>query len=99
MPKPLTVRQPLVTGQRPFRRVKGTVQFAPPLFAALYLRRATGAGVLAGMICGISVNLFFLYGPDYRPWELHAGLYGLVANIAALALVTLLRPGEPDAGE
>ena len=75
------------------------VQFAPPLFAALYLRRATGAGVLAGLVLGIGVNLVFLYGPDLRPFAVHAGLYGLVANVGALALVTLLRPGEPDAEE
>ena len=29
------------------------VQFAPPLFAALYLRRASGAGVLAGLAAGV----------------------------------------------
>lgn len=75
------------------------VQFAPPLFAALYLRRATGAGVLAGMVAGISVNLVLLYWPDLRPWELHAGLYGLVANVAALSLTTVLRPGAPQAEE
>jgi hypothetical protein len=34
-----------------------------------------------------------------RPWEIHAGLYGLAANVAALGLITLLRPNEPDSEE
>ena len=75
------------------------VQFAPPLFAALYLRRASGAAVLAGLVLGIGTNMVFLYGPDLRPFEIHAGLYGLAANVAALALVTALRPNEPDSEE
>jgi len=75
------------------------VQFAPPLFAALYLWRTGGAAVLAGLVAGIGTNLVFLYGPQLRPFEVHAGLYGLAANVAALALVTLLRPNRPDPHE
>jgi SSS family solute:Na+ symporter len=75
------------------------VQFAPPLFAALYLRRASRTSVLAGLVVGIVVNSVFLYGPDLRPWELHAGLYGLVANAATLALVTAIAPADPRGDE
>jgi SSS family solute:Na+ symporter len=75
------------------------VQFAPPLFAALYLRRASSRAVLGGLLAGILVNSLFLYGPGLRPWDLHAGLYGLAANVVVLALAIAVAPHEPDAEE
>jgi SSS family solute:Na+ symporter len=75
------------------------VQFAPPLFASLYLARASARGVLLGLLAGIGVNLLLLYRPELRPWPLHAGLYGLVANVAVLGLVTVLAPNRPAADE
>jgi SSS family solute:Na+ symporter len=66
------------------------VQFAPVVVATLYWRRATGAGVLAGLVAGAAVNLVFFLQPDWRPLALHAGLYGLVANGVILVLVSTL---------
>jgi len=65
------------------------VQFAPAVVATLYWRRATGAGVLAGLIGGGGVNLLFFLWPDLRPFELHAGLYGLAVNLVLLIAVSL----------
>ena len=72
------------------------VQFAPAVLATLYVRRATGAGVLAGLLTGIGVNIVFAKFPDWRPFAVHAGLYGLVANTITLATVSLLRPSGPS---
>ncbi len=66
------------------------VQFAPPVVATLYWRRASGAGVLAGLISGGCVNLLFFLWPSLRPFEMHAGLYGLVINAPVLIAVSLL---------
>ena len=74
------------------------VQFAPAVTATLYWRRATGAGVLAGLIAGAIVTVLFVLRPDLQPVRLHAGLYGLIANVLALASVSLLAPaGAADA--
>jgi SSS family solute:Na+ symporter len=66
------------------------VQFAPPVVATLYWRRASGAGVLAGLISGGCVNLLFFLWPDLRPFEWHAGLYGLAVNVLMLVAVSWL---------
>ncbi|TDJ79747.1 MAG: sodium:solute symporter family protein [Planctomycetota bacterium] len=75
------------------------VQFMPAVVAALYIRRATGPGVLAGLVVGVSVNILFAVCPDLRPFALHAGLYGFVANVAALALVSAVTRREIDGEE
>jgi SSS family solute:Na+ symporter len=65
-------------------------QLAPAIVATLYWRRATAWGVVAGLASGITVNLTLALHADWRPWPLHAGLYGLAANVLALGLVSLL---------
>ncbi len=64
------------------------VQFMPALVATLYVRRASGPGVLAGLLAGSLVTLLLVLWPDLRPWPLHAGLYGLAANVGAMILVS-----------
>lgn len=66
------------------------VQFAPALVATLYWRRATGLGVMTGMIAGSLTTVVFAFGPELRPFPLHAGLYGLVVNLLCLIGVSLL---------
>jgi SSS family solute:Na+ symporter len=70
-------------------------QFMPGLVAALYSRRATAAGVLAGLIGGIAVTLTFALNKEWRPWPVHEGLYGLAANVLLLLLVSA-RTGSAD---
>ena len=60
------------------------VQFAPVVLAALYFRRATGGVVMAGLVVGVIVTILFIAQPDWRPWPLRAGLFGLVANFVVL---------------
>ncbi len=73
-------------------------QLAPAVVAALYVRRATGAGVLGGLTLGIAVNIAFVLQPDWRPVPIHAGLLGLAANVSALVLLSALfpKPNRPE---
>lgn len=74
------------------------VQFMPGLVAALYWPRATGRGVLAGMLAGGALCLVFVLEPSWRPFPIHAGLYGVVVNALVLAAVSLAgRPSEAGA--
>ena len=66
------------------------VQFMPAVVAALCIRRATGPGVLAGLVVGIGVNILFAARPDLRPFALHAGLYGFVANVTEHTLENVI---------
>jgi len=71
-------------------------QLAPPVYAALYWRRATTPGVLAGLAAGIVTNIFFLVRADLRPFEIHEGILGVVVNTGVLIVVSLLtRPQDP----
>jgi len=73
------------------------VQLAPAVYAAFLWRRATAAGVVAGLVVGAAVTGVLVVRPDWRPYDLHEGLVGLVANMATLVIVSLSgRP--PDAG-
>lgn len=72
------------------------VQFAPAVVAALYIRRATGPGVLAGLILGVGVNILFLKWPEWRPFAVHSGVYGLAVNVVVLILVSKFGPSAPD---
>ena len=67
--------------------------------ALLAWRRASGAGVLAGLIGGGFVNLLFFLWPALRPFEVHAGLYGLVVNTLVLIAVSLLTARALSASE
>lgn len=71
-------------------------QLAPAVVAALCWRRATGPGVLLGLLAGIAVNLSLAAWPHLRPWPVHAGVYGLAANVLVLVAVSRLRPRGYD---
>jgi solute:Na+ symporter, SSS family len=72
-------------------------QLAPPVYAAMYWRRATTPGVLAGLTAGIAANVFFLVRADLRPFEIHEGILGVLVNVSVLAAVSLLTPPQPEA--
>lgn len=63
-------------------------QLAPPVYAALYWRRATTTGVLAGLVSGSVTSVFFFLNPALRPFEIHEGILGLVVNVAVLVAVS-----------
>jgi SSS family solute:Na+ symporter len=68
----------------------GVAQIFPVLIAAFYWPRATAAGAAAGLVTGIAVNMLFLLAPVLKPVPLHEGIYGLVANVVVLIVVSRL---------
>ncbi|HEX6135931.1 MAG TPA: sodium:solute symporter family protein [Longimicrobiales bacterium] len=72
-------------------------QLAPPVYAALYWRRATTRGVLAGLVAGSATTVFFFINPQLRPFEIHEGILGLVVNIAVLIGMSLMTPAQEPA--
>jgi SSS family solute:Na+ symporter len=77
----------------------GIVQFAPALIAALCWRRATGAGILAGMLCGTVLTAVFILRPEWRTFAVHPGLYGLVLNAVVLIALSLAGGRGATAGD
>jgi SSS family solute:Na+ symporter len=72
-------------------------QLAPPIVAALFWRRATTPGVIAGLMAGGATTLLFFFLPELRPIELHEGLFGLIVHVPVLVLVSLLTPAQEPA--
>ena len=72
-------------------------QLTPPVLAALFWRRATTPGVIAGMLAGGVTTLLFFFWPALKPIDLHEGLFGLAVHIPLLILVSLLTPAQDPA--
>lgn len=72
-------------------------QLAPPVYAALYWRRATTQGVLSGLIAGSLTTVFFFLNPELRPYDMHEGIIGLMVNIPVLVGVSLATRAQPAA--
>jgi SSS family solute:Na+ symporter len=72
----------------------GVVQFAPAVVATLVLRRVNGPAVLAGLVVGALVTVLLIVWPDLRPWEVHAGMYGLAANVLVMSVISWLAKGD-----
>jgi SSS family solute:Na+ symporter len=72
-------------------------QLAPPVYAALFWRRATTPGVLAGLAAGCATTVFYFVYPELRPFEIHEGILGLFVNVVTLVVVSLLtQPQDPE---
>ncbi|MGB1656378.1 MAG: sodium:solute symporter family protein [Longimicrobiales bacterium] len=71
-------------------------QFAPPVLAALYWRRATTRGVIAGLIAGAATAFFFWQNPEYKPFDIHEGIVGLLVHIPVLIIVSLATEPQTD---
>jgi solute:Na+ symporter, SSS family len=72
-------------------------QFAPPVLAALYWRRATTRGAVAGLIAGAATAVFFWQNPHLKPFDMHEGIIGLLVHIPVLIGVSLMGPAQDDA--
>jgi SSS family solute:Na+ symporter len=71
------------------------VQFAPVVVGALFWRRASAAGALAGLVVGVGVNTYFQLFAASLPYDIHAGILGLVTNIVVFVAVSLVTPSAP----
>jgi SSS family solute:Na+ symporter len=64
-------------------------QFFPAVVATLFWKRATGAGVLTGLLAGGAVTVLFTLDGALRPWPIHAGIYGVLINVVLLIVVSM----------
>ncbi len=66
------------------------VQLAPGVYGAFLWRRATGTGVVAGLLTGTAITGLLVIQPQWRPFGIHEGLIGIAMNILVLVTVSLL---------
>jgi SSS family solute:Na+ symporter len=72
-------------------------QLAPPVVAAMYWKRATTSGVVAGLVWGSGTAMFFYFNPELRPLDMHEGILGLLVHVPVLVLTSLLtQPQDED---
>ena len=71
-------------------------QLAPPVISAMYWRRATTSGVLAGLLAGTATSVFFWYNPGLKPFDMHEGILGLIVHIPTLVTFSLMTPTQDD---
>jgi solute:Na+ symporter, SSS family len=75
------------------------VQFFPLIVALFFWKRATKAGAWAGLIGGSLVTLIFTFGGVIgvsTPFEIHAGIWGLIVNTILLIGVSLATKPMPE---
>ncbi|MFQ5703173.1 MAG: sodium:solute symporter [Gemmatimonadales bacterium] len=71
------------------------VQLAPPVYGGFLWRRGTASGAVAGLVAGSLVTALLVVRPEWKPFGLHEGLVGLIANIMTFVTVSLMsRPPE-----
>ena len=66
------------------------VQLFPLIVAAFFWKRATTAGAYAGLISGSLVTILFTFVVTPTPLDIHAGIWGLLANTVFLVGTSLL---------
>jgi len=66
------------------------MQVAPAIFLGLHLVRLPARAVLYGLVAGLAVTLGIMFFPGMpnKPWHIHAGVWGLLANLAVLAALS-----------
>ena len=69
-------------------------QFAPPVVAALYWRRATTQGAMAGLVAGAATAFFFWQNPALKPFDMHEGIIGLLVHVPVLIGISLMTPAQ-----
>ncbi|MCD6324637.1 MAG: sodium:solute symporter family protein [Desulfurococcales archaeon] len=70
----------------------GTAQFLPILAGALFWRRATKEGALAGLLGGIAMTVYmqFFPPPQLKALGIFSGWWGLLVNVPLFVVVSLL---------
>jgi len=78
----------------------GVAQFFPGIVLGLCSKKVSGAGVFAGIVCGVAVVAFLIL-TNRDPWlGLNPGFIGLCLNLAVVGVISSMRParvGEANA--
>ena len=70
-------------------------QVAPAIFLGLHIKSLSGRSILSGLSIGIGVTLFIMFSKNMgipiipKPWGIHAGVWGLVANFTMVTLISI----------
>ena len=72
------------------------VQFAPGIYSALYWKRATAPGVISGLLVGTGINYYYSLAASSTPFDIHAGIVGLIFNLIVLIAVSYLTKPQPE---
>jgi len=75
----------------------GVTQFLPGVVFGLFWRRATMAGVFAGMLAGVAIVAFLVLTHRDPYLGLNAGFLALCANFVITIVVCFLTPSAPTA--
>jgi solute:Na+ symporter, SSS family len=71
-------------------------QLAPPVVAAMYWKRATTYGVMAGLAAGLTTAFFFYIYPERSPFQMHEGILGLMVHVPVLVAVSLMTEQQDE---
>lgn len=73
--------------------LSGTAQVIVPTVGALFWKRSSKAGAIAGLLVGIIFLILFTFVDGLNsPFGMHDGLAALILNIAVFVVVTLVTP-------
>jgi SSS family solute:Na+ symporter len=71
------------------------VQFVPGVYGALYSKRVSTSGIIAGLLVGTVVNYYYQLVAESTPLGIHAGILGLIANIIIVVIVSYMSKSQP----
>ena len=69
-------------------------QVAPAIFLGLHIKSLSTRSILSGLSIGICITLFIMFSKNIgipivpKPWGIHAGVWGLVANFTTVGIVS-----------
>jgi len=70
-------------------------QVAPAIFLGLNVKSVQGPAILSGLIIGTGITLFLMFANTVgihvspKPWEIHAGVWGLAANFLTIGIASI----------
>src|SRR5271167_3074727 len=77
----------------------GIAQFFPGVIVGLYWKRATTAGVFAGILAGVGTAMVLVFSKHDPFIGLNAGFVAFCLNVAVTVVASLLTPAQQDGFE
>jgi SSS family solute:Na+ symporter len=71
------------------------VQLLPLVASTFFWPRATKAGAICGLLTGVIFNYLIVLKVIPKLWGVHAGIQGLILNLAVLVIVSLITKPMP----
>jgi SSS family solute:Na+ symporter len=74
----------------------GVCQFGPGIVFGIFSTRANAAGVLTGLVAGLSIVGYLVFTQNDPIGGLNAGFVGLVVNIVLVVVVSVMTAPKPS---